>query len=143
MSDIASRVVDEARGWCGTPYRHQAHLKGAGCDCLGLVLGIWRELYGYLPETVPAYTSDWAEAGSGDRLLAAACRHLEPCRNRVVDAGHLLVFRWRAHLPAKHLAIATSPTSMVHAQQGACVCETAISSWWRRHIAGVFRFPDA
>ena len=28
--------------WIGTPYRHQASLKGVGCDCLGLVRGVWR-----------------------------------------------------------------------------------------------------
>ena len=35
-----------AYSWIGTPYRHQASRKGVGCDCLGLVLGVWRELYG-------------------------------------------------------------------------------------------------
>ena len=44
-----------ARGWLGTPYRHQGSLKGVGCDCLGLVRGIWRELYGEEPETPGAY----------------------------------------------------------------------------------------
>ena len=35
-------IVAEARAWIGTPYRHQASLKGVGCDCLGLVRGVWR-----------------------------------------------------------------------------------------------------
>ena len=37
-------VIAEARSWIGTPYRHQASLKGVGCDCLGLVRGVWRAL---------------------------------------------------------------------------------------------------
>jgi len=32
-------IVVETRDWIGTPYRHQASLKGVGCDCLGLVRG--------------------------------------------------------------------------------------------------------
>ncbi len=28
-------IVRAARGWIGTPYRHQASLKGVGTDCLG------------------------------------------------------------------------------------------------------------
>ena len=44
-----------ARGWIGTPYRHQASLKGVGCDCLGLVRGVWREVMGEEPEAPPAY----------------------------------------------------------------------------------------
>ena len=41
-----SAVVEAARGWLGTPYRHQVSLKGEGADCLGLVRGVWREVAG-------------------------------------------------------------------------------------------------
>lgn len=53
-----SAVVTAARGWIGTPYRHQASVRGAGADCLGLIRGVWRELYGAEPAEVPAYTAD-------------------------------------------------------------------------------------
>ena len=36
-------VVAIARAWIGTPYEHQASCLGAGTDCLGLLLGIWRD----------------------------------------------------------------------------------------------------
>ena len=42
-----AEILSEARDWLGTPYRHQASLKGAGCDCLGLVRGVWRALEGW------------------------------------------------------------------------------------------------
>lgn len=51
-------IVAEARGWIGTPYRHQASLKGVGCDCLGLVRGVWRNCIGDEPETPPPYAPD-------------------------------------------------------------------------------------
>ena len=96
-------IVAEVATWIGTPYRHQASLKGVGCDCLGLVRGVWRALYGAEPEPLPPYTADWAEPG--DRLLAAARRHFrerEPGRMR---SGDLLVFRWRPAMAAKHVGI--------------------------------------
>ena len=43
-------IVEEARAWIGTPYRHQASLKGVGCDCLGLIRGVWRAVMGEEPE---------------------------------------------------------------------------------------------
>ena len=55
-------IVAEATSWLGTPYRHQASLKGVGCDCLGLLRGVWRAFFDGEPETMPAYTPDWAEA---------------------------------------------------------------------------------
>lgn len=52
-------IIAAARSWLGTPYHHQASLKGVGSDCLGLIRGIWRELYGPEPEAMPPYTRDW------------------------------------------------------------------------------------
>ena len=47
---IADAIVAEALAWLGTPYRHQGARKGVGCDCLGLVRGVWRAVYGDNPE---------------------------------------------------------------------------------------------
>jgi NlpC/P60 family putative phage cell wall peptidase len=138
----AALVVAEARSWIGTPYRHQASLKGVGCDCLGLLRGVWRAVMGGEPENAPPYSADWAEAGAGDGLLDAARRHLTEVPGREFAPGDVLLFRFRAHLPVKHCAIATSPAAMVHAHDGAAVCEVAIAPWWARHLAGVFRFPS-
>lgn len=37
-------IIKEARTWLGTPFQHQAHHKGIGCDCIGLVAGVALEL---------------------------------------------------------------------------------------------------
>ena len=50
------RILSIAHQWIDTPYQHQASVKGAGCDCLGLIRGIWREIYGAEPIAVPTYT---------------------------------------------------------------------------------------
>ena len=33
-------AVAEARAWLDTPFHHQASIKGAGCDCIGLIKGV-------------------------------------------------------------------------------------------------------
>src|SRR5262245_46482540 len=77
MSMIAREaIVVAARGWLGTPYHHQASLRGVGCDCLGLIRGVWRELVGPEPQGMPAYTRDWGDATGSEPLLAAALKHL-------------------------------------------------------------------
>ena len=65
-----AEIVAAARSWIGTPYRHQASLRGVGCDCLGLLRGVWREVVGDEPEAAPAYSRDWAEASGREALLA-------------------------------------------------------------------------
>jgi len=136
-----SVLVAEARGWIGTPYRHQASLKGVGCDCLGLVRGIWRAVYETEPERVPAYSSDWAEATGHEALAEAARRHLVEIGREAHAPGDVLLFRWRANLPAKHAAIVTATGRMIHAHDGAAVAEVAIAPWWRRRLSFAFQFP--
>ena len=135
-------IVDAARAWIGTPYHHQASRRGIGTDCLGLVRGVWRDLYGSDAETPPAYSRDWAEAGGQETMLDAASRHLVRIPLSEIEPGDVVVFRLRSGVVAKHAAIIASPSTMVHAMEGAPVCEVSLSHWWRRRIAGAFRFPD-
>jgi NlpC/P60 family putative phage cell wall peptidase len=139
---MSQRVVELARDWIGTPYRHQASAKGAGADCLGLLRGVWRELYGAEPENVPAYTPDWSEPQGEERLWRAALRHLKV--QHAKKSGDLLLFRMRAGGVAKHLGIAgrigDEPT-FIHAYTGHGVVESPLSAPWQRRIVARFCFP--
>ena len=140
--DIRQRIVEEAKSWLGTPYVHQASCKGAGCDCLGLIRGVWRAVIGPEPEQPPPYSPDWAERNGAETMLAAAIRHLlRKPDDAVIEPGDVLLFRYRAHLPAKHAGIAISPDEMIHAQEGTGVVRVPLTGWWRRHLAAVFAFP--
>lgn len=134
-------IVAEALTWRGTPYRHQASLKGVGCDCLGLVRGVWRALHGAEPETPPPYAPDWAEASGRDSLTEAAARHLVAVDPAAMAPGDVLLFRWAAGLPARHAGILVRPGRFLHAHDGARVAEAPLGRWWRARLAGVFRFP--
>lgn len=134
-------IVAEARSWIGTPYRHQGSVKGAGCDCLGLIRGVWRAIYGSEPEEPPPYAPDWAEAAGGEPLARAALRHLVAIDKIAFAEGDVILFRWRPGLTAKHAAIVSAPDRMIHAHEGAAVAEVAIASWWQRRLAYAFRFP--
>lgn len=136
------RVITLARSWIGTPYHHQASVRGVGTDCLGLVRGIWRDLYGRDAETPPAYSRDWAEASGRETMLEAAARHLIAIPAEAATAGDVIVFRLRAGMVAKHAAILSSGTTMIHAIEGAPVSEVPLSPWWRRRIAAAFAFPQ-
>lgn len=134
-------VVAAASAFIGTPYRHQASLEGVGCDCLGLVRGVWRRLHGREPERVPAYAPDWTTPGEPEQLWTALDRHMIARPDTGPEAGDVLLFRMSAHAPAKHLAIAVDPATMIHAYSGAAVARTAIGPWWSRRIVARFAFP--
>lgn len=137
----AAQIIAEARTWIGTPYRHQASLKQVGCDCLGLVRGVWRALIGDEPETPDPYSSQWAETSGKESLLEAGHRHFMARPPGIILRADVLLFRWRDGVPAKHLGIATAPLRFVHAQDGARVCEVDLTPWWRRRMVQAFAFP--
>lgn len=139
-SETRARVIAEAMRWIGTPYRHQGSTRDVGCDCLGLVRGIWRSLYGREPEAPAAYAPDWAETSGHDRLMDAAREYCAQVERAV--PGDLLVFRWRPQHAAKHLGILVAQDRFLHAYEGHEVLISPLIPQWRRRIAGIFAFPD-
>ena len=142
--NVCDEVITVARGWIGTPYRHQASAKGVGADCLGLLRGVWRTVYGSEPETPPPYSMDWGEAAAAPLLLYAAQRHL--IRKDLWDAalGDVLLFQMREGFAPKHLGIQSKrdpDAAFIHAYSGHTVCESPLSSPWVRHIYARFAFP--
>ena len=141
LPSYAHPIVTLARGWIGTPYHHQASVRGTGCDCLGLVRGVYRDYTGLDPESPPAYSRDWAEARGIESMLEAAGRHLVSVPLQDASPGHVLIFRLRPDTVANNSAILATPTTMIHAIEGTSACEVSLSPWWRRRLAAVFAFP--
>jgi hypothetical protein len=87
---------------------------------------------------VPPYTPDWAEAGGRETFAEGLRGYLTEIDVHEAREGDVVLFRWRAHLPAKHAGILTAPDRMVHAQERARVSEVFLSGWWRRRMAYAF-----
>ncbi|WP_415719872.1 peptidase P60 [Roseibium alexandrii] len=146
MGNGREAVLSEARRWIGTPYRHQASCRGAGSDCLGLLRGIWRALYGDDPQAMPPYSADWAETGGRETLLEAGRRWLLEIAPEAAKPGDVLAFRWRFGVPAKHVGILSAPLQaaprLIHAYERVGVIESPLVPSWRRRIAASFTFPE-
>jgi len=140
------RALAAARGWLGTPYRHQASLRGEGADCLGLVRGVWREVVGPEPQDPGPYSADWAERLGEERLLGAARAWLVELTPDAAQPGDVLLFRMSPEAPVKHCAILSAcdgaEARMIHAYWGRAVVESWIGPWWRRRLAAAFTWPD-
>lgn len=134
-------ILAEARAWIGTPYQHQASVKGAGCDCLGLVRGVWRALYADEPQAVPPYTPDWAERQGEETLLLAARAHIGEIAVSAAAPGDVLLFRMDARSPAKHAAILDEDARIIHAYWGNAVVRSRFARWWRSRCVAAFVFP--
>ena len=136
-----SEIIASARTWAGTPYHHQASAKSIGTDCLGLVRGVYREVYGSEPAVVPGYSRDWAEASGKETLFEAARLHLVEVPKETAVGGDVLLFRWRVGMVAKHVGILLARQRLIHAFEGVPVTEIKMTPWWWRHAVVAFRFP--
>jgi NlpC/P60 family putative phage cell wall peptidase len=159
MADLfinPDRILEIARSWIGTPYRHQHSLKGVGADCLGLLRGVWKELYGVEAEVPPPYTRDWAELRSGtggEPMLEAAERNLHRIELAEVSPGDVVLIRVRPTALIKHCGIIseTAPIKnirdcpvhrLIHAYSLHAVTEDYMHSNWLDKEMHFFRFKE-
>lgn len=143
---LRRRALAEARLWLGTPYRHQASVRGEGADCLGLVRGVWRAVVGAEPEIPSPYSPDWAERSGEETLLAAARRRLVEIPAGAARAGDVLLFRMSPGAPMKHCGVLSAcdgpERRVIHAYWGRSVVESWMGRWWERRVAAAFTWPE-
>ena len=135
-------IVSSARSWLGTPYRHQAATKQAGCDCLGLIVGVWRDVLGGAQIDLPPYSANWRDQSHAQELSEIAAKHLIARGVSPLEAGNVVLFNMRADEAAKHCGIIVDNDHFIHAQERVGVVEVPLSNWWRRRISTQFRFPE-
>ncbi len=135
-------VIATARGWIGTPYIHQASLKGKGCDCVGMLRGVWRDIHhADDPEVLPPYTPDWAEATGRETLYQGLARHLTEIPLSEIKPGSVVVFRMRQTGPAKHCGIIGArggTLTLIPSRMNKVVNEEPFTTYWRRKLAYAF-----
>ena len=137
----SARVIAAAQTWIGTPYHHQASLLGVGCDCLGLLRGVWRDVVGLEAPGLPPYSPDWGEVRAAE-VLRDGCAGCMIAVEGEAHSGDVVLFRMRSWAIAKHAGILVAPDRMVHGHSMHGVLEQAITAAWRARAAFVFRFPD-
>ena len=136
-----ARIVKATRRWIGTPYHDQASVRGVGCDCLGLLRGVWRDVVGPEPMPVPPYSRDWGETGLIEVLAEAARAAMQELDVADARTGDVILFRMRAGAIAKHVGILSGRKSFIHAYERTGVIEDHLTPAWQRRIAFAFRFP--
>jgi len=142
---IAADIVAHARGWLGTPFHHQARLKGVGCDCLGLIVGVVNELELKDAIGTPLATYDevtYSREPDGAYLTEKLVGLLDEVPLVDMQAGDLALFRVRDN--PQHLAILTDyegTIGMIHCfAQARRVVEHRLDDDWKSRLLKVFRW---
>lgn len=141
MSALTDEIIAATRSWLGTSYRHQASCMGVGCDCLGLIRGVWRELYDELTIKIPPYAQFEKDVKGASQLLIAAQKYL--CQVETTPkSGQVLLFQLHRKIPPRHCGIIVNNSKFIHAQERLGVVEVNLDSRWMRRIHSIYSFPE-
>lgn len=121
-----SAIIDAARAYVGTPFHHQARLRGVGIDCIGLIVCVMRDV-GLAPKDVKTYAPR-----DGGLLLKMLKEQL--IETTWALPGDVVVFR----MP--HVAFVTGDT-MIHAAEGLGVVEHRMDDRWEKRRTHTFALP--
>lgn len=148
MTDCADKrllIVEHAKGWIGTPFQHQASVQGHGCDCLGLVRGIWRAVIGHEPKSRFDYGTNWTVGARPDALDQGLRGVFDAADIAPNSIGDVIAFRLNRSHHAQHLGITIGAINriphMIHSCNTTGVVEVPISVAWQRRCVGQYKFP--
>lgn len=105
-----SAIAAEAETWIGTPFHWQGRIR-AGCDCKGLVAGVFAGIGRPEATSVEALAGDYSTRIDEGRLHAGLARLFD--RVAQPAAGDVLLLLHGGK--AQHLGIALDARTMVHA----------------------------
>lgn len=80
-------IVASARTWLGTPFQHQARLRGVGVDCVGLVIGVARELALVAPDFD---VTGYPRQPDGHSFTALAAAHMDVIERHHMEPGDVV-----------------------------------------------------
>ena len=132
------QIVAEVKEWLGTPYSHRASVKGIGVDCIGLIVGVYRELSGTkIP--LPVYSPGCYENKINEKLIEEFSNILPKVEFPI--PGDILVFRYVKNISAKHCGILVSTKKFVHCMTNNVVKENSFNKFYKGCLVCSFSFP--
>lgn len=125
-----ARLEAAARAWLGTPFVAGAAVRGAGCDCAGLLEALAREA------GLPVPPRDGRDLATG---LAEALHRRPP--GQEPRPGDVVLLAREPGGPGEHAALVTGSGTLIHAHWSQGVVESTHGSWFRARTVGVFAWP--
>ncbi len=109
-------ALSAARAWLGTPHVPMAAKRQIGCDCIGLVRGVFEEIEDRPAPAVPPLARDWFGA-RGRPLVMALRMHLTEVPVIEAGPGTVVVLRIGGRREV-HCGILEEHGRLIHAMEG-------------------------
>lgn len=133
-------VAQKALEFLGTPYHHQAKVKGLGVDCGQLILAVAQELNLVSPTMrVTNYSTEWHLHNTEEKMLNML-EQFNCVEKTTLEIGDIVCFKFGR--VCSHLGIYLGEGQFIHARidQGKVVINSLSGDWLKRHIK-TYSFP--
>lgn len=142
-----NEIVEEARSWIGTPWQHQAMVKGHGVDCAMLIAGICLNT-GLITEDdlnmIPPYPKDWHFHNKESMLIPIL--ELFPVHEiPIEEATTADIIMFKVANCESHLGLKTDDGWFIHAFSSTKVnkvLESRLDDRWARRLTRAYRFDE-
>lgn len=134
-----SQYVEAARRYMDTPFHHQGRVRGAGVDCIGLLVCAAKDAAGGEPPDAKAYP----RRPDGVLLKASLDAHLISVDKADVKPGDIVLFQFDGVVP-QHVAIisAINPIYILHSNASVKkVTEHRMDQTWESRVVQFYRIP--
>lgn len=143
---MRKRIIQEAKTWVGTPFHLHGRLKNIGCDCVGLLIGVAKELnlLSRQNQGLPHFdTLDYHPRESSKLLEQMLKLHL--CEKTNLQIADVVMLQYDS-IPG-HIGVVSQNSegllSIVHANMRfKKVVEHTLDESLRSKIVGIFSFIE-
>lgn len=134
---LGEQIILEARSWIGTKFIHQAANKNIGCDCIGLVVGVLKNIGLEIP---PDYNTNYPEIPDGKSLEAKLDRNLKIKNFADVSAGDIFLMKFKEQ--PQHvgfISVNHGKLSVIHSYKNiGKVVEHRLNPYWQSKILKIY-----
>ncbi len=135
-------AVAEARTWLDTPFKHQGSLKGAACDCIGLIKGVGIALglvdYDETGEKAKQFRS-YSMMPDSRMMRKGLATWLVPIPVPEALPADILFLAWTRE--PQHVALRTDH-GIIHSYSGVGkVVEHGFDERWQKRVTAAYRYP--
>jgi NlpC/P60 family putative phage cell wall peptidase len=131
-----SKVINEARGWIGTPWRAGQRKRGVSCDCVGFVVGVFVNL------GLELNIENYSQTPTETSLREAFLKYCEEVPLDEVQVGDVLIFKLYHEGNPTHVGFYSGDNNFIHADGRSTirkVVEVPLG-YWKNRIVTAFRF---
>lgn len=121
---LRKKIIEEAMTWIGTPYHHQAAVKGAGVDCAQILIEVYSAVGLADRPDVGYYPSDWMLHRSEERYLGWIEKYCTEVDRDKADDGDIVLFKFGRCF--SHSGIIAGYPRIIHAQREDNCCYAEI-----------------